>query len=231
MCQTVRVGRGTRRLRTHGTGPAGATGPCPLLPEVYLAPGSGAGTAWGTKVARKLGKAETRQCGTEFAGAPAGQGAGRRGLGPQAVGDAPEVGGSRGSAHLGLLGSRCLCCAAHRKAPARVTWPAGTDAVSAQALQAAASTCSFRAVGGPRERPRLGGAGLGESERETAQNTCANHTWRTGTFSQASRLPEHALAHSPLFVTGCQSQMSMSVPCHRTRGLELADLMVAQLRP
>lgn len=68
MCQTVRVGRGTRRLRTHGTGPAGATGPCPLLPEVYLAPGSGAGTAWGTKVARKLGKAETRQCGTEFAG-------------------------------------------------------------------------------------------------------------------------------------------------------------------
>lgn len=96
MCQTVRVGRGTRRLRTHGTGPAGATGPCPLLPEVYLAPGSGAGTAWGTKVARKLGKAETRQCGTEFAGAPAGQGAGRRGLGPQAVGDAPEVGGLAG---------------------------------------------------------------------------------------------------------------------------------------
>lgn len=68
MCQTVRVGRGTRRLRTHGTGPAGATGPCPLLPDVYLAPGSGAGTAWGTKVARKLGKAETRHCGTEFAG-------------------------------------------------------------------------------------------------------------------------------------------------------------------
>lgn len=140
-------------------------------------------------------------------------------------------GGSRGSARLGLLGSRCLCCAAHGKAPARVTWPAGTDAVSAQGLQAAASTCSFRAVGGPRERPRLGGAGLGESERETAQNTCANHTWRTGTFSQVSRLPEHALAHSPLFVTGCQSQMSMSVPCHRTRGLELADLMVAQPRP
>lgn len=160
-------------------------------------------------------------------------GTGGRQAGPGASGRGRRAGGggSRGSARLGLLGSRCLCCAAHGKAPARVTWPAGTDAVSAQGLQAAASTCSFRAVGGPRERPRLGGAGLGESERETAQNTCANHTWRTGTFSQASRLPEHALAHSPLFVTGCKSQMSMSVPCHRPRGLELADLMVAQPRP
>lgn len=96
MCQTVRVGRGTRRLRTHGTGPAGATGPCPLLPEVYLAPGSGAGTAWGTKVARKLGKAETRQCGTEFAGAPGGTEGWQ--AGPGASGRGRRAGGGGGLA-------------------------------------------------------------------------------------------------------------------------------------